>query len=156
MGPCASYTCEFGGLCVERSGKAVCECPVCPAEFDPACGSDGISYGNECKLRLEACQHTRKIDVLYKGLCNGCENKKCDHYAICESDGSGTAKCVCPETTSRRDTRINESSAPPLDPIRIVKLQQSFPPLTTPTLSSFHTPSLSTVPMTVKTGDIVG
>nr|CAD7439829.1 unnamed protein product [Timema bartmani] len=69
MGPCASYTCEFGGLCVERSGKAVCECPVCPAEFDPACGSDGISYGNECKLRLEACQHTRKIDVLYKGLC---------------------------------------------------------------------------------------
>nr|CAD7261621.1 unnamed protein product [Timema shepardi] len=98
MGPCASYTCEFGGLCVERSGKAVCECPVCPAEFDPACGSDGISYGNECKLRLEACQHTRKIDVLYKGLCNGCENKKCDHYAICESDGSGTAKCICPES----------------------------------------------------------
>lgn len=30
-------------------------------------------------------------------IADGCENKKCDHYSICESDGSGAAKCVCPE-----------------------------------------------------------
>jgi len=23
---------------------------------------------------------------------------KCDYYSICESDGSGAAKCVCPES----------------------------------------------------------
>ncbi|XP_067005728.2 agrin-like [Anabrus simplex] len=98
MGPCSTHSCDFGALCVERAGLPLCECPVCPAEFDPVCGSDGISYGNECKLRLEACQHRRDISILYKGLCNGCESRKCDYYAICESDGSGTAKCVCPET----------------------------------------------------------
>ncbi|XP_033609084.1 agrin isoform X4 [Cryptotermes secundus] len=96
-GPCRSHVCDYGAQCVERGGRAECDCPVCPAEFDPVCGSDGISYGNECKLRLEACQHHREIAILYKGLCNGCENKKCDHYSICESDGSGAAKCVCPE-----------------------------------------------------------
>ncbi|KAJ9583858.1 hypothetical protein L9F63_021797, partial [Diploptera punctata] len=95
--PCRTHQCDYGAKCVERGNLPVCECPVCPAEFDPVCGSDGISYGNECKLRLEACQHHRDIVLLYKGLCNGCENKKCDYYAICESDGSGNAKCVCPE-----------------------------------------------------------
>nr|CAD7395885.1 unnamed protein product [Timema cristinae] len=90
-------SCELGRVsCLNKKSVEVAYTGSC--EFDPACGSDGISYGNECKLRLEACQHTRKIDVLYKGLCNGCENKKCDHYAICESDGTGTAKCVCPES----------------------------------------------------------
>ena len=70
MGPCRSHVCDFGAQCIERAGRAECECPVCPAEFDPVCGSDGISYGNECKLRLESCQHRREIAILYKGLCS--------------------------------------------------------------------------------------
>lgn len=70
MGPCSDHECHFGATCVERSGKAHCECPVCPAEFEPVCGSDGISYGNECKLRLEACKHRREIRVLYDGPCS--------------------------------------------------------------------------------------
>lgn len=69
-GPCSAHFCTHGALCVERGGKPVCECPICPSEFDPVCGSDGISYGNECKLRLEACQHRRDISVLYPGLCS--------------------------------------------------------------------------------------
>ena len=28
----------------------------------------------------------------------GCENRNCDYYSICESDGSAAAKCVCPES----------------------------------------------------------
>lgn len=39
-------------------------------EFNPVCGDDGISYGNECKLKLEACQHHREIKVLNQGLCS--------------------------------------------------------------------------------------
>jgi hypothetical protein len=70
MGPCSSHVCDYGAHCIERGGRAECDCPVCPAEFDPVCGSDGISYGNECKLRLEACQHRRDIAILYKGLCS--------------------------------------------------------------------------------------
>ncbi|XP_044018032.1 agrin-like isoform X3 [Aphidius gifuensis] len=95
-GPCSDKICQWGAICAEHSGTAICECPTCSVEFNPVCGDDGISYGNECKLRLEACQHHREIKVLYQGLCNGCENKKCEHYGKCESDSSGEAKCVCP------------------------------------------------------------
>lgn len=65
-----SQVCQWGAICAENGGNAVCECPTCPAEFQPVCGDDGISYGNECKLRLEACQHRREIRVLYQGLCS--------------------------------------------------------------------------------------
>ncbi|XP_076277738.1 agrin-like isoform X5 [Lasioglossum baleicum] len=95
-GPCSEKICQWGAICAETGGTAICQCPTCPAEFQPVCGDDGISYGNECKLRLEACQHRREIRVLYQGLCNGCENKKCDYHAECESDSAGEAKCVCP------------------------------------------------------------
>ncbi|XP_050484807.1 agrin-like isoform X6 [Bombus huntii] len=103
-GPCSEKICQWGAICAETGGTAICECPTCPAEFQPVCGDDGISYGNECKLRLEGCKHRREIRVLYQGLCNGCENKKCDFYAECESDSAGEAKCVCPskcETTTK-------------------------------------------------------
>lgn len=70
MGPCRSHACDYGAQCIERGGRAECECPVCPAEFDPVCGSDGISYDNECKLKLEVCQHRREIQILYKGVCS--------------------------------------------------------------------------------------
>lgn len=69
-GPCQGRACPWGGSCVERGGQARCECPQCTAEFDPVCGSDGISYGNECKLRLEACKYKRDVTVLYKGPCS--------------------------------------------------------------------------------------
>ncbi|XP_057656608.1 agrin-like isoform X3 [Diorhabda carinulata] len=99
-GPCSEHECQFGGTCVEKVGTAHCECPACPAEFEPICGSDGISYSNECKLRLEACKHRRNISVLYKGPCNGCESKKCDFYSECESDGTAEGRCVCPKSCS--------------------------------------------------------
>ncbi|XP_048504803.1 agrin-like isoform X3 [Athalia rosae] len=95
-GPCSEKVCQWGAVCAETGDSAVCECPTCSAEFQPVCGDDGISYGNECKLRLEACQHRREIRVLYNGLCNGCENKKCEHYAECDSDSGGEARCICP------------------------------------------------------------
>ncbi|KAL1116864.1 hypothetical protein AAG570_005333 [Ranatra chinensis] len=105
-GVCSSYTCDHGATCVERAGRAVCECPQCPAEFSPVCGSDGVSYGNECKLRLQACLHSRHITVLYTGLCNGCENKKCDYFGICENDVNGEAICVCPQNCTQEGPQV--------------------------------------------------
>ncbi|XP_054001386.1 agrin-like isoform X3 [Hylaeus anthracinus] len=108
-GPCSAEVCKWGAICAETNGTAICECPSCPAEFQPVCGNDGISYGNECKLRLEGCQHEREIRVLYQGQCNGCENKKCDYYAKCESDSAGEAKCVCPSKCESSEKEFEES-----------------------------------------------
>ncbi|CAG9581467.1 unnamed protein product [Danaus chrysippus] len=96
-GVCAGRVCPHGGECVSSGGRGVCRCPKCSNEFAPVCGSDGISYGNRCKLQLESCRHRRHVQVLYDGPCNGCENKKCEFYAVCESDGVSEASCVCPK-----------------------------------------------------------
>ncbi|XP_063988632.1 agrin-like isoform X5 [Diachasmimorpha longicaudata] len=102
-GPCTEKICQWGAICAEQGDTATCQCPTCSVEFNPVCGNDGISYGNECKLRLEACQHRREIKVLYQGLCNGCESKQCNNYAKCESDSTGEAKCVCPTNCGELD-----------------------------------------------------
>ncbi|GIY45046.1 hypothetical protein CEXT_776851 [Caerostris extrusa] len=55
-GPCYRYHCDFGAQCVLKGGSATCDCPTCTEEFEPVCGTDGISYTNNCKLRREACE----------------------------------------------------------------------------------------------------
>ncbi|KAB7496788.1 Follistatin [Armadillidium nasatum] len=96
-GPCSDFTCEFGAVCVDRQGRPVCECPDCPAQLDPVCGSDGLSYDNECFLRSEACRQRRTIDIKYRGKCSGCEDKVCSNYGVCEANERGEGSCVCPD-----------------------------------------------------------
>ncbi|XP_050719892.1 agrin-like isoform X2 [Eriocheir sinensis] len=105
-GPCAGHQCEHGGVCVERQGRPVCECPHCPAHLDPVCGADGISYNNECHLRAEACRIRRPIAVRYRGRCNGCQDKQCDFYGVCEADESGVGRCVCPEGCDKVESKV--------------------------------------------------
>ncbi|GIX79190.1 hypothetical protein CEXT_221051 [Caerostris extrusa] len=33
-----------------------------------------------------------------KKVSYGCENKKCEFYAVCESNGKNEARCVCPHS----------------------------------------------------------
>nr|XP_042902800.1 agrin [Parasteatoda tepidariorum] len=97
-GPCHNYLCYFGAICVVKGGYAICECPDCNEEYEPVCGTDGVSYTNVCKLKQAGCAQKSIIDVAYTGLCNGCESKKCEFYAICEINGNNEARCVCPHS----------------------------------------------------------
>ncbi|XP_037076211.1 agrin-like [Pollicipes pollicipes] len=115
--PCATHSCQHGGVCrSDGAGTPHCECPECSGEYSPVCATDGTSYNNECKLRLEACEKQLPLRVQYTGMCNGslqakkdaepavlvgdegCEKKHCPHYGICESRPAGGAACVCPRT----------------------------------------------------------
>jgi hypothetical protein len=42
---------------------------------------------NECKLDF----------YFYSIWIDGCENKNCEFYSVCESDGEG-GKCICPQS----------------------------------------------------------
>ncbi|KAF6343973.1 agrin [Rhinolophus ferrumequinum] len=69
---CTEMRCEFGASCVEEAGSAHCVCPTptCPgANVTKVCGSDGVTYGNECQLRTIACRQGLDISIQSLGPC---------------------------------------------------------------------------------------
>ncbi|GIX79188.1 kazal-like domain-containing protein [Caerostris extrusa] len=86
-GACHKHVCHFGAICVVKSGYAICECPSCSEEFEPVCGTDGISYTNICKLKQEGCDQKTNIDVAYTGLCSLCVKFPMFVMLFCGSGG---------------------------------------------------------------------
>uniref|UniRef100_A0A8C3YJP8 Agrin n=1 Tax=Catagonus wagneri TaxID=51154 RepID=A0A8C3YJP8_9CETA len=69
---CAEMLCEFGASCVQEAGSAHCVCPAptcLGANATKVCGSDGVTYGNECQLRTIACRQGLDISVQSLGPC---------------------------------------------------------------------------------------
>ncbi|KAJ7306392.1 hypothetical protein JRQ81_009738 [Phrynocephalus forsythii] len=69
---CAEMVCEFGASCVEANGLAHCECPslLCrEANTSKVCGSDGVTYGDQCQLQTIACRQGKVIEVKHLGQC---------------------------------------------------------------------------------------
>ncbi|KAM9342708.1 LOW QUALITY PROTEIN: agrin [Pholidichthys leucotaenia] len=69
---CEKLECSFGASCVEENGHAHCECP--PPDCDlknktKVCGSDGVTYADQCQLRTIACRQDKDITVQHLGQC---------------------------------------------------------------------------------------
>ncbi|VDD86820.1 unnamed protein product [Enterobius vermicularis] len=101
LGICAdSSLCKPPKICVLRNNQPVCECEQCSSQLDQVCASDGITYSNPCKMRLEACRTGKEIFKRYRGVCEGCANVKCEYYSYCMADNLGVGRCRCVEDCS--------------------------------------------------------
>ncbi|CAG2111584.1 unnamed protein product [Medioppia subpectinata] len=89
--------CVFGAKCL--SGKCVCD-ERCQRSVAWICGTDGISYENECLLRRQSCHLSVEIRVKHSGSCDETSDKverqsleceKCEDKRfepICANDGN--------------------------------------------------------------------
>ncbi|RMX61237.1 hypothetical protein pdam_00007380 [Pocillopora damicornis] len=84
-------------FCVKHKGnEEKCECiQECPYFLKQVCGSDDVTYDNECLLKKTACEKNREITIKKNGTCTGC-NKNCSApFSRCVKDGRNREKCIC-------------------------------------------------------------
>uniref|UniRef100_A0A668A9S5 Agrin n=1 Tax=Myripristis murdjan TaxID=586833 RepID=A0A668A9S5_9TELE len=102
---CDELECSFGATCIMVNGQAHCECPSSDCDEKnktKVCGSDGVTYADQCQLRTIACRQDKDITVQHFGQCTG-ESRQNLH----------TSPIMDPPTTERpRVTTTSSSSSP--------------------------------------------
>ncbi|XP_061850293.1 serine protease inhibitor Kazal-type 2 [Colius striatus] len=43
--------------------------PGCPRNYDPVCGTDGKTYGNECDLCFSNREENKDVQIFKRGVC---------------------------------------------------------------------------------------
>nr|XP_045585769.1 turripeptide OL11-like [Procambarus clarkii] len=57
-------------LVLVASAAGTSRCPkFCQEIYRPVCGSDGVTYDNDCYLRIAACNSNWRIRKLHDGPC---------------------------------------------------------------------------------------
>ncbi|XP_037334758.2 agrin isoform X4 [Pungitius pungitius] len=102
---CGSTVCAWGAICVKNK----CECQQCSGEgLALVCGSDGVTYKNECELRTSSCMQKTQIDVAKPGSCDedcgsggsgsgaeSCEQDRCRMFGGSWDEDAEDDRCVC-------------------------------------------------------------
>lgn len=77
LDPCAARDCEHFARCVSKADDStICTCPEdCPTVRKSVCGSDNVTYKNDCEMRREMCKagktgKLKKIGVCGKLVCS--------------------------------------------------------------------------------------
>ena len=73
LGICDLVKCPGDSHCfLKQNGLHECRCPSedeCPSTGEKVCGSDGITYDNECKLKAAACRSGGGLVLKKEGSC---------------------------------------------------------------------------------------
>ncbi|XP_075543126.1 uncharacterized protein LOC142576736 [Dermacentor variabilis] len=70
--PCEAKYCPWNGDCAEdQRGTAHCSCPTsCEFESKPVCATDGVTYPNRCKMRVDSCRGQKRLWSRHQGTCH--------------------------------------------------------------------------------------
>ncbi|CBY33610.1 unnamed protein product [Oikopleura dioica] len=111
---CARTSCSFGAVCDPTSGKCECVDMRCERkEVTAVCGSDGITYLNECELEHAQCREQQLVSLQYHGLCRDVQvaeiecrrDNECQNGSICNV---GICRCPACDDDAPADENINE------------------------------------------------
>lgn len=69
---CDGHRCSVDRQCsVDENNRAVCGClQSCSYDYNPVCGSDGITYQNLCDFRRLTCMAHVSVTVVRTGQCS--------------------------------------------------------------------------------------
>ncbi|XP_066547264.1 agrin isoform X2 [Amia ocellicauda] len=139
---CAAVKCKFGASCVVVNGLASCECP--PPDCDEknrtkVCGSDGVTYADQCQLKTIACRQNKAIAVRNMGQCS--ETITIPGQIFSPSPNPTPTSLFSPSTTHSKATTPRRSK--PITPVEETQpiFVEALPPPPTPKTEGRHPPT---------------
>ena len=98
---CDVEGCEYGGVCI--GGSCDCDFECSESMYNPVCGSNGITYTNQCLLLQDQCERQRGIEVLHNNECTAmeCSNNEKDNCPI-YTEACVEGNCICPSCDDER------------------------------------------------------